>query len=413
MRNKNYVVKHSPARRPLFRDKKPLLGHLDIELTERCNNACMHCYINLPDGDTRAARRELKTDQWKDILREAAELGTLSVRFTGGEPLLRQDFSELYLFTRKLGIKVILFTNARLITPALADLLARIPPLKKVEVSVYGIHPESYNTVACAEGAFTEFRRGLDLLLERRIPFVVKSTLLPPNRAEIEEFETWATTVPGMDRNPPYSVFLDLRARRDSPSKNRHIAELRISPEEAVALIDRQADTFRRDMAQFSAGFLRPQGYELFSCGAGRAGCIDAYGVFQMCMPLRHPDVVYSLNGGSLRRALTEAFPKFQKMQATNPDYLRRCARCFLKGLCLQCPGKSWAEHGTLDTPVEYLCRVAHAQARYLGLLMETERAWDVGDWQQRIESLVQRTATGRRESSQQGLILDHCQRNP
>ena len=49
-------------------------------------------------------------------------------------------------------------------------------------------------------------------------------------------------------------------------------------------------------------------------------------------------------------------------------------ARCFLKGFCEQCPAKSWAESGTLDTPVEYLCEVAHTKARYLGCLDENER---------------------------------------
>jgi len=65
-------------------------------------------------------------------------------------------------------------------------------------------------------------------------------------------------------------------------------------------------------------------------------------------------------------------------MRATNPEYLNRCARCFLKGLCDQCPAKAWQEHGALDTPVEYLCGVAHAQARYLGLLGADERAWEL-----------------------------------
>ena len=88
-----------------------------------------------------------------------------------------------------------------------------------------------------------------------------------------------------------------------------------------------------------------------------------------------------------MRYALTEFFPRLREMRATNPDYLNRCARCFLKGLCEQCPAKSWQEHGTLDTPVEYLCDVAHAQARYLGLLGASERAWELERevWRERV----------------------------
>ena len=126
-----YFTRRDYKLKSLFPKGQSLLQHLDIELTERCNNACQHCYINLPVGDERAAQRELTTGQWQHIIKQAEELGALSVRFTGGEPLLRPDFSELYLFARRLGIKVQLFTNARLITPEMAELFARVPSIEK------------------------------------------------------------------------------------------------------------------------------------------------------------------------------------------------------------------------------------------------------------------------------------------
>jgi radical SAM protein with 4Fe4S-binding SPASM domain len=396
MVEQGYVVKRSLVQQRLFQSGQPVLAHLDIELTERCNNACQHCYINRPADDAQAVRVELTAGAWKDILRQAAVLGALSVRITGGEPLLRTDFAEIYLCARRLGMKVILFTNGRLITPELADLFAQVPPLKKLEISVYGMHAESYDAVACAPGAFSEFRRGIDLLLKRKIPFVVKSVLLPPNRAEVDEFEAWAATIPWMDRLPSSVVLLDLRARRDAPAKNRRIADMRLSPEDGVALLARHEQAYRNQMAQFCCGFMGLSGDRLFSCGAGETGCVDAYGTYQMCMSLRHPDTVYDLTQGTLREALTEVFPRLRELRATDPTYLERCAQCFLKGLCEQCPAKSWSEHGTLDTPVEYLCRVAHAQARYLGLLAEGERAWEIKDWRGRIATLLQETqATG------------------
>jgi len=393
MVSKGYVEKRTFQQHPLWQVEAPALSHLDIELTERCNNACLHCYINLPERDRNAQERELSTDEWKDILRQAVELGALSVRFTGGEPLLREDFVELYLYARRLGLKVVLFTNARLITPELADLFARIPPLKKIEITVYGMHPQSYEAVACAPGAFIEFQRGVELLLERQIPFVVKSVLLPPNQAEVGEFETWAESIPAMEYDPSYSIILDLRARRDSAARNRLINELRFTPKEVLSLLSRNEIEYRKSMAQYcAAGFVRPQGDKLYSCGAGESGCVDAYGNYQMCMLLRHPDTVYNLKNGTLREALAEVFPRTLEMRASNPEYLQRCARCFLRGICEQCPARSWMEHGTLDTPVEYLCQVAHAQAHYLGLLAEGEVAWEVEDWQQRITKLAETT---------------------
>jgi hypothetical protein len=81
-----------------------------------------------------------------------------------------------------------------------------------------------------------------------------------------------------------------------------------------------------------------------------------------------------------------DLFKNLKTLKATNPSYLRRCAVCFLKGLCEQCPAKSWVEHGTLDTPVEYLCEIAHAQARFLGWLKDGEKAWEVLDLKERVK---------------------------
>lgn len=380
-----YAVKVNAEKAGLWKGGGPLLKHIDVELTERCNNRCAHCYINLPAGDRGARRRELPADGVIEVLREAAGLGALSVRFTGGEPLLRPDFDEIYVAARRLGMRVKLYTNACLVTPRLADLFARVPPLEPIEVSVYGMTETSYDAVSGVRGSFARFRRGVALLLERGVRFIVKGTLLPATRGETAAFEEWAASIPGADGPPGYVMFLYLRGRRDSAAKNRRIARLRLSPDEGARWLARDRAAYRDGMREFVRGFMRPSGARLFDCGAGEDVTLDAYGTLQPCLTLRHPEVVYDLSSGSLKHALTEFFPRLRERTATNPEYVDRCARCFLTGLCDQCPARSWMEHGTLDTPVEYLCEVAHAQARELGLLREGERAWEIDDWKERI----------------------------
>ena len=190
-----------------------------------------------------------------------------------------------------------------------------------------------------------------------------------------------------MDKPPAYTMLFDLRSRRDHQSKNESIRGLRLSGEEVVSMLGRRSARYFKEMKEFSSKFMHPPGDRLFSCG----GCVDAYGYFQPCLLLRNPDTVYDLKGGSLKDALTGFFPRVREMKAANPEYLKRCARCFLKGLCEQCPAKSWMEHGTLDTPVEYLCQIAHAQARFLGLLGKDEFGWEAEDWRERIARLRQR----------------------
>ncbi len=377
-----------PRRKTAGRGVAQRLFHLDIELTERCDNDCVHCCINLPAHDPRAAKKELDTGEWKGILGQAAALGALSVRFTGGEPLLREDFAELYLHARRLGMKVVIFTNARRITPELAGLLARVPPLERVEVSAYGMSRKAYEAVSRTPGSFAQFRRGLDRLLRHGVPFIVKGVLLPANREEADEFESWAMSLPWVDRPPAVALLLELRGRRDSARRNRLIERLRLPPEEVVRFLNRRRREYRREMKAFCRRFIAPPGRRLFACGAGQGGCVDAYGRLQPCLSLRAPGLSNDLRRVSLKRALASGSSMCRSIVARDPAYIERCARCFLKGLCEQCPARSWSESGTLDAPVAYLCRVAHAQARDLGLLAAGETGWEVRDWRGRIAAM-------------------------
>jgi len=390
MVEKTYVRKININKTAPRKKKKAILGMLDIELTERCNNNCIHCCINLPENDTKAKAKELSTKQIKDILKEAVSLGCLKVRFTGGEPLLRKDFEELYIFARKLGLEILIFTNATLITSSMVKLFANVQPLKKIEVGVYGMEKKSYEDVTRTPGSFEAAWRGINLLLQKKIPFVVKSSILPSNKTEIEKFEAWAASVPWVTRSGRHAMFFDLRCRRDSESKNKLIKSLRLSPEKGLAILTRNPKEYVKYKKEFCSKFMGPRGDKLFSCGSGiRGGCIDAYGYFQPCLLLKCPDTAYNLKNGSLKDALMNFFPKIRQMKASNKEYLRRCAQCFLKDLCSQCPAKSYIEHGVLDTPVEYFCDIAHAHARYLGLLKKDEKAWEVADWENKLKRLL------------------------
>ena len=365
----------------------PIPEAIDLELTERCNNNCVHCYINVPARDADAIARERSTAEVIDTLQQAAGLGAISVRLTGGEPLLREDFAEIYQAAHHLGLRVQLFTNACLMTPEIAALLAELPSGNLVEVTCYGITEDSYEAVTRTPGSFSAFLGGIELLRSQGVPFGIKTVVLPPNRDEIADLDEWVEQR-GAVRLPATVTFLDLRGRRDSDDLNRMIARMRFAPEDVVRLQSEIFAEHEEKTRQFCARFMGPLGDKLFRCGAGKRVCVDAYGRVQACMLLREPDTTYDLREGTLREAITEFLPALQDMRARSEIYLERCARCFLGGLCEQCPARSWSEHGNLETPVEYHCEVAHAQARRIGLLADDERGWEIEDWQERIDAL-------------------------
>ena len=89
------------ARRAM-NDRVPISG--DIEITRRCNFDCVHCYLGRAESRTDKIPGEFETGQWKAVIDEIVAAGCLFLLFTGGEPLLRKDFSDIYVYAKKKGL---------------------------------------------------------------------------------------------------------------------------------------------------------------------------------------------------------------------------------------------------------------------------------------------------------------------
>jgi MoaA/NifB/PqqE/SkfB family radical SAM enzyme len=118
--------------------RKRALISFDLEVTARCTNNCRHCYINLPADDRAAMTAELSVDEIRAIADEAISLGALWCLITGGEPLLRDDFFDLYRALKRKGLLVSVFTNATLINMEHIKLFKNFPP-RDIEVTIYGV----------------------------------------------------------------------------------------------------------------------------------------------------------------------------------------------------------------------------------------------------------------------------------
>ena len=101
-----------------------------IEVTQLCNNKCIHCYNNLPGGDLKAKEEELSFDEYRRILDEIVDAGCLWLLFTGGEIFIRKDFIDIYTYARQKGLLITLFTNGTLISSEIADRLAQLLALQ-------------------------------------------------------------------------------------------------------------------------------------------------------------------------------------------------------------------------------------------------------------------------------------------
>lgn len=363
---KSAVVFESLPEFPLW--KKTESRHIplafDLEITARCNNNCRHCYINLPAADRAAREQELTLEEISALAAQAVELGALWCLITGGEPLLRADFAEIYLGLKKKGLLVSVFTNACLITAKHVKLFQKYPP-RDIEVTVYGMTCATYERVTRQRGSFAAFRRGLDLLLQAGLNVRLKAMALSSNRHELAAIAAFCR-----ERTTDYfrfDPFLHLRFD-GNPRRNREISQERLSPAEVVAV--EQADGERaRALARhcdqlIDHDYTRRRSDNLFFCTAGNSRFSVSYdGLFRLCSSLWHPDCLYDLRKGTLAEAWHKLVPAVLAMRSNRKQFREKCRVCSLNNLCIWCPATACLEHGQLDAWCRYFCEVAHARA--------------------------------------------------
>lgn len=355
-------IQHLPLWDRIAAKRMPV--SFDMELTARCNNDCRHCYINLPAGDRAAQAAELSSAEILDIARQAADMGAVWCLLTGGEPLLRADFEDIYLSLRRLGLLVSVFTNATLITEEHVALFRKYPP-RDMEVTVYASTRETYDRVTRRPGSWDRFQRGMRLLLESGVRLRLKATVMNSNLHEYKEMAEYCRA-----RTKDYYRFdplLHLRLDGD-PTRNAEIRSERLTPEQIVAL--EQADDERSDALRekcdilINEEFTRSARDRLFCCGAGKASFSVSYdGRFRLCSALVAEETTYDLRAGSLADAWSRFTPLIQDLRSERVDFLESCRKCAIVNLCLWCPAHSHLESGRMDTRCDYFCRVAHARA--------------------------------------------------
>ena len=346
-----------------LKERRAVLS-FDLEITARCNQHCRHCYINLPAGDLEARSRELTLPEISALADQAVALGAMWVLISGGEPLLREDFPEIYLALKRKGLLVSVFTNATLLRDEHLELFRKYPP-RDIEITVYGASPETYERVTRRPGSFAAFTNGLNRLLESGVKIRLKAMAIRSNFHELPAIAAFCRA-----RTKDYFRFdpqLHLRFDRDE-GRNAEIRAERLTPEEIVALE-------RADEARFSAllkgcdklineEFAHIGCDHLFHCGAGNGSFNISYdGKFRLCSSLWAPETMYDLRKGTLREAWEQLIPKVRDMRSRRREFLERCRRCPIINLCLWCPAHSWLETGELDTPIDYFCQVAQARA--------------------------------------------------
>lgn len=156
---------------------------MDLALTFRCQNGCLHCYIGGPHET-----EEMDSESWKRVLDRMKELGIFIATFTGGEPTLREDLPELIAHAQKIGIVTGLVTNGRRLKDK--DFVATLEKagLDFAQVTLESNEPRIHDHMTGSEGSWLETIEGIRNLIPTTIYTTTNTTLTKLNAAGF--FET-------------------------------------------------------------------------------------------------------------------------------------------------------------------------------------------------------------------------------
>ena len=159
------------------KDKKPVVVW---NMTRRCNLKCVHCYAQAKDIEF---ENELSIEEGKNLIDDLANFGSPVILFSGGEPTLRKDLSELAAYAREKGMRAVISTNGTLIDRNLAKKLKDVG-LSYVGVSLDGIR-ETNDRFRGVKGAFDAALKGLHNCQEEGIKVGLRFTINKQNVRDI------------------------------------------------------------------------------------------------------------------------------------------------------------------------------------------------------------------------------------
>ncbi|HEY6337461.1 MAG TPA: radical SAM protein [Candidatus Sulfotelmatobacter sp.] len=332
---------------------------VSIEVTRRCPLECQHCYNNLPMGDQDARSREMTTEEHFKMLDELVEMGCFWLLYTGGEIFARKDFLEIYTYAKQKGFLITLFTNGTLINEKIADYLVEWPPFA-IEITLYGRTRETYEALTMIPGSYDRCLRGIKLLKERGLPLKLKTVATSINKHEVVAMRRFAEEELGVE----FKMDGQINPRIDCSQSPLGV---RLTPEEVVAL-DMSAPKGMSEYRRLAKRDLESPpnlaaSDTVYFCGGGVSGfAINAYGEMGICV-ISQQDT-FSVREAGLRRVWEGSLAELRNRKRMR---ITKCIECRIQSLCGMCPANGEMENGDKESPVEFLCHVAHLRAAVIG----------------------------------------------
>ena len=348
-----------------FKDN-PKLTSLQIELTSKCNERCVHCYIPHENKIT-----DITPELFYNVLEQCKEMGVLSLTLSGGEPMLHKDFCGFLRKCKEYDFSVNILSNLTLLNDEIiAEMKAN--RLSSVQVSLYSMNPEIHDAITQLRGSFEKTKSAILRLIENDIPLQISCPTMKQNKNCYVDVINWAKTL----KVRAVSDYI-MMAKYDRTTQN---LDNRLSLDEVGKVINDiiENDTEYQEQMR-SADIIEEEKRDISNdivCGVCVSSiCMVANGNVYPCAGWQ--DYVAGNVKDTPLREIWDSSEKVKYLRGLRKKDFPMCLKCEDKAFCAMCMVRNANENPEGD-PLkinEHFCNVARLNRKI------------VLDWKEKLKS--------------------------
>ena len=331
---------------------------VQLDLTYRCNERCVHCYLDHEDHG------EMSTKEILGLLGQLADAGVLFLNISGGEIFMRKDLFEIVEHARRLQFSVKLKTNAVMIRPEKARRIAALA-VEAVQISLYSHKAEVHDEITKLPGSFKRTIEGARLLKAEGVKVSFANVLMTHNADDYAGVQALAARM-GIG----YNVDATITPMMDG---DRSILALNVDAGKLEQVFHDTSLTGGASLCAPPSGPLAAEdAYATLPCSAGHTACyISPYGEVFPC-------VQFPYRVGSVRETrfidIWRDSPQLREVRSISVGDLEGCSSCVHGGSCSRCPGLAYME-GNMRGPSIQDCEKSFARTGVASKNLLSKRA--------------------------------------
>lgn len=290
-----------------------------IELTNKCNFRCEHCYL---------ASHSCEIDVKKvfSLIDELKKCGVLYLTLTGGEIFVYKNIMDVIKYARKLGISVTLFTNLSLLDKDIITELKKLY-ISEISTTIFSLNNEVNDSITNVKGSLKRIMENVKLVKEAGIPMEIKTPIMMKNVDDVGDVKRFCE-----DNGFKFNYTSEIVSKLDGNNAPIKLYAKQKNIAKALSFLNYEERVESRKGFNPDEPMCRTLGHNI---------SITCYGEIQPCISF--PISYGSIYNTTIEDVWKSSLLKRRLVSIRNSD-LKECIKCKYADECLRCPGIAYSE---------------------------------------------------------------------